>query len=608
MIESKVSVNNAPVQTISSMLMYHFQTNPDKPAYRFLSRDKEIQVLTYEALFLRVLSLALQMQNQVKPTDRVILCAQPGMDFIVGFFACLITGTIAVPLVPPFNRVMANRFLHIINNVQPQLMLFDALTSRSLNIAQKLNRFIPNALKSYLGLSDMYDQLFHALKPKEINMLMITHDVKIDMNRVHVYPSSKDDIAFIQYTSGSTSDPKGVLISHGNLVANSEVIHYACQTSTDTICYSWLPPYHDMGLIAGIIQPIYIGGTSILLPTMEFIARPSRWIEGISKYRCTLTGGPNFAYELCASKTPQELIATLDLSCLQVAANGAEPINPKTMDLFYTTFSPAGLQKNALLPCYGLAESTVMSASKPALTENRCLFVRSEKLKLNQVDLNLDDGSATVLVSCGKPMMPLKIVNRESCTLCDELQIGEIWIQGQSIAKGYYNNPEETKKTFQANLANDTSKKHYLRSGDLGFLYQGELYVCGRIKDMIIIRGQNYYPQDIELSVYYADPDIRKGCVIAYANKIDGAEEVLEVVAEIKPKTSPERYSEIIENINLRLGKDICIIAKTIHLVPSKSTPKTSSGKLQRSRCLQMIQDKQIIPLYTFNRSGTKDC
>ncbi|WP_392538803.1 beta-ketoacyl synthase N-terminal-like domain-containing protein [Legionella sp. 227] len=603
---SQDSAGNSPTDTIISKLLLNYQNTPQKPAYRLLSKDKELNVITYEELIARVFHLAYQIQQKANPRDRIILCAQPGIDFIVGFFACLATGTIAVPLVPPFNKMMANRFLHIIENVQPQLILFDALTSRGLNIAQKVNRFIPNRLKSYVGLSDTHQRLFKTLGTMEINMLIIAHDLKIDRTQFNPYPVIGDDVAFIQYTSGSTAEPKGVLVSHGNLVDNSEIIKYACQTTEDIICYSWLPPYHDMGLIAGIIQPVYVGGTSVLLPTLDFIAKPSRWMEGISKYRCTLTGGPNFAYELCASKATEEQIATLDLSCLQVAANGAEPINPKTMELFYTTFAAAGLRKNVLLPCYGLAESTVMTASKFALSEEVRLSVNSEQLKQNRVDINPSDGPSTCLESSGTPLMPLKIVNPELLTECGELEIGEIWIQGKSVAKGYYNNPEETAKTFHAHLDNDPSNENYLRSGDLGFLYQGQLFVCGRIKDMIIIRGQNYYPQDIELSVFLADPAIRKGCVIAYADQVED-EEILVVVAELKPKTSPQTYPEIIEHINQRLSQDSHITANAIHLVPAKSIPKTSSGKLQRRRCKQLIQEHHLLPLYRFIASEVQD-
>lgn len=590
---------NKDCTTIIEKLVLHKTKFPEKMAYRFIVKDQESETMTYEELYQRVFSLAAKIKQKAGYQERVILCAEPGFDFVVGFYACLTAGTIAVPVVPPLNKMMANRFLHILNNVQPQLILFDNKISKALNMGQVVNRFVPKLLKSYVGISDTHEQLFKTLKHMSLESLVIDASTDLLLDDTAIDVISRDDVAFIQYTSGSTADPKGVLITHGNLVDNSGIIQRACQTSEETICYSWLPPYHDMGLIAGIIHMMFVGGTGILQSTIDFIERPLRWLEGISKYRCTMTGGPNFAFELCVAKAKSESISTLDLSCLRVAANGAEPINPKTMESFYKTFEPVGLKRHIFLPCYGLAESTVMSSSKVCLTEDTVLSIDTEQLKRNIVELNDDATRATVLVSSGIPMMPLRIVHPEHFVECHESEIGEIWLQGQSVAKGYYNNPEETEKTFKAQIKGDEESGYYLRTGDLGFLHEGQLYVCGRIKNMIIIRGQNYYPHDIELAVAHSDASIRKGCVVAYASQCDN-EEVLTVVAEVKAGVSEERLLEIVEHINQTIGQDIHLMAKYIHLVPPRSIPKTTSGKLQRIRCKEMIDEQMIIPKFSY--------
>ncbi|MBN9229118.1 MULTISPECIES: AMP-binding protein [Legionella] len=588
-----------PFQTIFDKLIQNKNQNPQKVAYRFINKDRESGYITYEELCRQVFHLVHQIQQRTNPQDRVILCTQPGLDFIVGFYACIATGTVAVPLFPPLTNMMANRFLHIINNVDAQLILFDKRTSRALHIDQKINQFVPHLLKPFLNLPNIPEHLFNKLEHMRHNTLFIDSAHKINPPSETVHSCTEHDVAFIQYTSGSTADPKGVLVTHENLIDNSNIIQKMCQNSEESISYSWLPPYHDMGLIAGIIQPIYAGATAIILPTLDFIERPARWVEGVSKYRCTVTGGPNFAYELCALKTPKDSLQQLDLSCLHVAANGAEPIHYKTMELFYSAFTKAGLKKNVFLPCYGLAESTLMVSGKTCLTEDKTLSVNSKKLKHHVVELCDTEKNKTVLVSSGKPQMPLKIVNPNDLSECTASEIGEICIQSRSVAKGYFNNLDETEKTFRARIKNNTAEGVYLRTGDLGFLHEGELYVCGRIKNMIIVRGQNYYPHDIELAVTHADPALRKGCVVAYASQLNHEEGIV-VVAELKAQTPKHYYSELANKINQMLAQEIHLSAQQIILLPPKSIPKTTSGKLQRIKCKELIEEHKIIPLFSY--------
>ncbi|MFZ4077623.1 MAG: serine aminopeptidase domain-containing protein, partial [Legionellaceae bacterium] len=353
------------------------------------------------------------------------------------------------------------------------------------------------------------------------------------------------------------------------------------------------------GLIAGILEPLYSGIPATLMPPFDFIERPARWVEGMSKYRCTSTGGPNFAFELCALKTSDEQVKTLDLRDLEVAANGAEPISRQAMSLFYQKFKPAGLRKGVILPCYGLAESTVMVTGKPFLKDELMLSVDPQSLKKNKVVICENHSSTHPLVSSGIPHLKIKIVNPDTLTQCEADEVGEIWIQGGSVASGYYHNPEETQKTFHAKFGDSKTDLPYLRSGDLGFLYKGELFVCGRIKNLIVIRGQNHYPHDIEYAVSYADDAIRKGCVVAYA-KPHNNHESLVIVAEVRNNTSVTKYPALIEAINKALGQQCHLSAHQILFVPAKTIPKTSSGKLQRLKCQELIENQHIKPLWHF--------
>lgn len=586
-------------QTINDILILQKQNQPKKIAYRFLLSDDEEVALNYEELYDQVRSLSHHIQQQTKPFDRVCLSSRPGLDFIVGFYACLLARTIAVPIIPPANVMMTIRFLHVLKDAGSQLILFDKETAKTFNFAQKANSIVPNKLKHFIGIHEVHSELFATFKNEEIKTLIISDYNNTPCNDYDFRECSSEDTAFLQYTSGSTGNPKGVMITHANLLHNMEIIRKVVNHSEDSHVFSWLPPYHDMGLIAGIIEPLYSGITVTLMPTLDFIERPSRWVEGMAKYKCTSTGAPNFAYELCALKTSDELVNKMDLSLLEVAANGAEPLNNAAMELFYKKFESAGLRKGAILPCYGLAESTVMVSGKQFLTDERLLSVDFEQLKKHKIEITEQKNSSKLLVSSGVPALNVKIVNSDSLIECKQNEVGEIWINGSSVARGYYNNEAETTKTFHAQIKEDKNATKYLRTGDLGFMHKGELFVCGRIKNMIIIRGQNYYPQDIEYAVSYANNAIRKGCVVVYAATHD-AQETLVVVAEVKATIGKKNLLVISESIKSEISLAFQLSANQIILVPPKSIPKTSSGKLQRIKCQELIENQQIKPLYHY--------
>jgi 8-amino-7-oxononanoate synthase len=409
----------------------------------------------------------------------------------------------------------------------------------------------------------------------------------------------------LQYTSGSTAQPKGVMITHANLLHNLNIIQTVCNVNPATHIFSWLPPYHDMGLIASILEPLYAGVPVTLMSTIDFIARPSRWVEAISKYQCTLTGAPNFAYELCVLKTPEHVVKTLDLSSLELAANGAEAISVQSLQLFYEKFKSAGLRQGVIFPCYGLAESTVMVSATKFLTGEFILNVDPNQLKNNIIKLVAAHQPHKQLVSVGKPQLEVQIINPNTLLKCEDFEVGEIWVSGESVAKGYYNDPIETSKIFHGVLKEDLSQKKYLRTGDLGFIHQGELFICGRFKNLIIIKGQNYYPQDIEQAVIACDKSIRHGCVIAYSTIVDGLEQLV-IVAEIRSKTSENTFPEIIEHIKKAITNEFHIIAHSIYLVTPQTIPKTTSGKLQHHKCKELVENHLITILYSYSGRDIK--
>lgn len=586
-------------RTVNDILLYQKKHYPDKMAYRYVLSDVKAQTISYAELYDKVESLSRKIKQYTAPYDRVILAAGPGLEFIIGFYACLLARTIAVPIIPPATANMATRFVHILKDATPTLILFDKRTNHNLYVAEKADALAPKKLKQFLGVHQAHSEFFSIINHQKIPTLAIFKSYKAEEDTTPYSDAKTNDVAFIQYTSGSTGHPKGVMITHHNLLHNMEIIRKVVNHSEHSHVFSWLPPYHDMGLIAGIIEPLYSGITATLMSTLDFIEKPSRWVEQMAKYQCTTTGGPNFAFELCALKTSDDVVKRLDLSALEVVANGAEPLHWPAMELFYKKFAPAGLRKGVILPCYGLAESTVMVSGKTYLTSECLLFVDAKQLAKHKIRLVEQTDNARVLVSSGIPQLQIKIVHQENLTECAPDEVGEIWIHGDSVAPGYYNNVLETEKTFHAQLAGDTSRTRYLRSGDLGFVYRGELFVCGRIKNMIIIRGQNYYPQDIEYAVSAAHQAIRKGCVVAYANECAG-QEALVVVAEIRPETSKNAFGTIIDAIKREISLHLQLSAHEIILLPPKIIPKTSSGKLQRIKCQELIENKQITPLYHY--------
>ncbi len=547
------------------LLSYRVQQQPEKTVFTFL-QDEEIELgsLTYKELEKQAQKIATHLQSLKAQGKRALLLYQPSLEYIAAFIGCLYAGVIAVPAYPPRANKSITRLEAIVNDAQATI----ALTSENLkgNIENRLKVQCIATDELSLDLAENYQQTI--LTP--------------------------DNLAFLQYTSGSTGAPKGVMVSHGNLLHNSHLINLCFQDTTESHGISWLPPYHDMGLIGGILQPIYVGASMMLMSPVTFLQRPYRWLKAISKYQATTSGGPNFAYDLCISQITDEQKATLDLSHWELAFSGAEPIRNETIEQFSKTFAECGFRKEAFYPCYGMAETTLIVSGGEKNTSPVIKTVAAEGLKENKIITKTSENTTT-LVSCGQTIaeQTIIIVNPDTCEQCAENEIGEIWVAGESVTQGYWQKPELTEHSYQAYLKNKPTQP-FLRTGDLGFLQAGELFVTGRLKDLIIIRGRNHYPQDIELTVNKAHPAVREGNNAAFAVEIN-AEEKLVIVTEIE-RTYLRKLNieEVTSSIRKAIIEQHELQTHAILLLKTGSIPKTSSGKIRRHTCKQGFLDGSL--------------
>ncbi len=397
----------------------------------------------------------------------------------------------------------------------------------------------------------------------------------------------EDNLAFLQYTSGSTGTPKGVMVSHGNLLHNSALIHKLFGHSSHSQGVIWLPPYHDMGLIGGVIQPLYGGFPVTLLSPAAFLKKPFRWLQAISRYKATTSGGPDFAYELACRRITPEQRACLDLSNWEVAFTGAEPIRAQTLEQFTRHFAPYGFRKEAFYPCYGMAETTLIVSGGGKAEPPIIRTVKATELEKNQVIMaTIGDESIRTIIGCGQSGLDEKIaiVNPDSLTLSQVDQVGEIWISSPSVAQGYWNKPLQTEQTFHVYL-NETGEGPFLRTGDLGFLHNGELFVTGRLKDLMIFQGRNHYPQDIEFTVEQSHSALRPNCGAAFSIEVAGQEKL--VIAHEIERNCLRRLNdnEVIGAIRRSVAQYHDLQVYAVLLLKVGRLPKTSSGKVRRSTC-----------------------
>lgn len=548
----------------------------DALAFQFLiDGEVEGQRLTYGELDRKARAIAAALQQRCNPGDRALLLYPPGLEYISAFFGCLYAGVIAVPVYPPEPARLGRslpRLRVIAEDAEPTVVL------------------TVNEFAQFADILPEFDGDFPAFQ------WVATDTLEDGAAAGWTLPEiSPADTAFLQYTSGSTSHPKGVMVTHANLLYNLYDMRHSIVVQSKRhsrlqreALLTWLPAFHDMGLIWGLLYPVYAGCVSYVMSPLAFLQHPFRWLHGISKYRVTFSVGPNFAYDLCARKVTPEQRSRLDLSSWCWAGNGAEPIRPETLERFLACFGPCGFHPATFCPGYGLAEATLKVSAGSVGDHLRFLTVDAEALAQHRVVPRADRGApgTRTLVSCGQVAFGtrVRIVDPECCTARPADQVGEIWVSGPTVAAGYWNRPIETEETFRARLA-DSDAGPFLRTGDLGFLHEGSLYVTGRLKDVIIVDGANHYPQDIEHTVETSHPAVRPGCSAAFAVDGETSEHVI-VVAEVNgaPLGASEAKSilsairrAVRDRHDLRVHKICLILPRTIH--------KTSSGKLQRHAC-----------------------
>lgn len=535
----------------------------ERLAYTFLVDGETDEAhLTFGELDERARAIGATLQECAAGGERALLLYPAGLEYLCAFFGCLYGGVVAVPAYPPRPNRSLERIRSIIADAQPTLVL---ATSQVLNGLKRAIAQAPEleALR-WVATDEIANDLSSGWRDREAN------------------PGA---LAFIQYTSGSTATPKGVMVSHGNFMHNAELMHKALESGEDTTFVSWLPLYHDMGLIGSALGAMYAGCRCVLMSPVAFLQRPQRWLQAISRYRGVISGAPNFAYDLCARKITREQAETLDLTSWGVAFNGAEPVRHDTLERFADAFLHCGFDRKAFYPAYGLAEATLFVSGGTKSAEFIAGSFDEEALKQGRVTATDESRGGRKLVSSGhlRAGQSALIVDHESMKPCAENRVGEIWLAGESVAQGYWNRPEETERTFRARLA-ETGARRFLRTGDLGFIRDGQLFVSGRVKDLIIIRGRNYYPQDIELTVEHSHAALQQRGGAVFSIEHDG-EERLVVVHEVVRNHRPYEMREVVAAIRERVAEQHDIEVHEVVLIKSGSLPKTSSGKVRRFAC-----------------------
>jgi acyl-CoA synthetase (AMP-forming)/AMP-acid ligase II len=559
--QAKPSLKDCP--TLVALLRRRACEDPDRAAFTFLA-DPETDkgTLTYRELDQRARAIAGTLPSLGLAGERVLLLYPPGLDYVAAFFGCLYAGAVAVPAYPPRRNRSLARLQAIAADSRAAVALITPAVGATLTDLSAQAAGLP-ALPRILS-NQIPAEAAHAWQEPSL---------------------SGESLAFLQYTSGSTAAPRGVMLSHRNLLHNCRWIHHRFENTPESRGLIWLPPYHDMGLIGGILQPIYSGFPCYLMSPVTFFSSPFSWLQAVSRYRATVSGGPNFAYDLCVRKVSPEQRATLDLGCWQVAFSGAEPVRAETLERFALTFAPCGFRREAFYPCYGLAEATLLASGGKKGRTPPTLSVRKAALEANRAEpVAPGEPGAQVLVGCGQSLADQQIViaQPEERTRCRPGEVGEIWLAGPSAAQGYWEKPEESGQTFGARLA-DTGEGPFLRTGDLGFLREGELFLTGRLKDLIILRGRNLYPQDLELTAERSHPDLQPGCGAAFAIE-EGGQERLVLAFEAAPRRQTD-VAAVAEAVRQAVADEHEADLHAFALLRPGGIPRTSSGKVRRRDC-----------------------
>jgi acyl-CoA synthetase (AMP-forming)/AMP-acid ligase II len=557
----------AGASTLVDVLRWRARHQPERRALTFL-RDgvEEAGHLTCAGLDQSARAVAGRLQGRVAAGERALLLHPHGLEYVEAFFGCLYAGVVAIPAYPVRANQSAARIVGIAADAEPSAVL-------------TTSAFLPRLAERFAAEADLPALPLQATDGDDAEEAAAAW-------RAPDAPPGPGTLAYLQYTSGSTSTPKGVMVTHGNLMVNLRDCCCGWGHTADSVPVSWLPFFHDMGLIYGMLAPVYAGSPAYFMAPLTFLQSPVRWLRAFSRYRGTHTAAPNFAYDLCVRKVREKDREGLDLSSWRVAVNGAEPVRIDTLDRFVETFGPLGFRRRTFCPGFGLAEATLKVTATRAADEPVCLDVCADALEQNRVaEAGAAGEGARTLVGCGDTAFDTQvaIVRPAERTRCDDDEIGEIWVGGETVAAGYWNRPEETEATFGARLA--TGEGPFLRTGDLGFVRDGHLYVAGRRKDVIIIRGQNHYPQDIEKTVEECHPAMRAPGYGAAFPVEAGGEERLVVVQEIDRKARDVDEEDVVECVREAVSRNHELQAHDVVLLRPGGVFKTSSGKVQRRAC-----------------------
>ncbi|MBX3422319.1 MAG: aminotransferase class I/II-fold pyridoxal phosphate-dependent enzyme [Pirellulaceae bacterium] len=555
-----------PRTDLVSVLQHWARHYPDRPAFYFSDGEDYVhsQCITYGQLDLAARNLAGYLQRLNVAGQRVLLVYPPVMDFLVGFFGCLYAGATAVPAFPPRRNRKGQRIHGIAQDCQVRLALTNEQVRQQIEGDDNWVEWESISIVASDSLTQEYSSQW---KPPQIR---------------------PEDLAVLQYTSGSTGQPKGVMLSHSNLMRNAELIMVAFETRQSSVGVSWLPTYHDMGLVGGILEPLFIGCPMALMSPMAFLQKPIRWLKAISHFRASISGAPNFAYQLCVDKISDEELVGIDLSSWKTAFNGAEPVRAATLKQFIQRFEPYGFSPAAFLPCYGMAETTLIVTGGPQPEPPVFQTFDGKQLDLGRiVPCDASDADARELVGSGAilPGEEVLIVDSELRQSMAPDRIGEIWVRSPSVGQGYWQREADTLETFGARTID--GKGPYLRTGDLGFVYDRQLYVAGRLKDVIIVRGVNRYPQDIEQTAEQAHEIMQSGMTAAFADD-SGDRERLVVCAEVQRREGGTNWDEVIKAIRRDVSLQHDLPPDAVVLVRFGTLPRTSSGKIQRHACREL--------------------
>jgi acyl-CoA synthetase (AMP-forming)/AMP-acid ligase II/acyl carrier protein len=556
--------------TLVEMLKFRSQSFPDRVAFQFLEDHRDSRTITYRQLDHSARRIAAALQERFEPGSSAAIVFPPGLGFVEAFFGCVYAGIVSIPATYPKPRRPSARLSAIVADARPAVIL---TTQRVLETL--CDSSASEALDQKLWLS--------------------TDELEASSRAPWRDPGVKaGDIAFLQYTSGSTKDPRGVEVSHANIAHNLEMIRqgfalsHATEHEAPEVGVSWLPAYHDMGLIGGILESIYVGGTTILMSPLSLLRRPERWLRAISDHRAVVSGGPNFAYELCVRKIRPRELEGLDLSSWRVAFSGAEPIRAETLRRFSEAFGSCGFSESAFYPCYGLAEATLLVTGGQGPGKVTKCSVQAAELQENgravAVAPSADQTQASIeLVGCGRPLMgeEVLIVDPDTRLPCEDSVVGEIWIRGRNVARGYRNRSPSDGETFSGQLA-DSREDSFLRSGDLGFIRDGSLFVTGRLKELLIIRGRNHYPHDFEATVQGTHAKLTPGGGAAILIDQQG-DELLVLVQEVDRATNPSQRESMIRDIRRNVTAEHDVFVHEVILIRTGTLPRTTSGKVRHA-------------------------